>query len=352
MRGCLYKSTFKKNILYIGDSAKSSTSRHRADALRRIGCDVVLVDPSQVIAPRRRCQSYLDYRTGFRFLQVRLLRGLQADAKIASFKPDLIWVNGGELIGPRVLEWLLCKFKCQAILYNNDDPTGRRDWSRFSTLRSSLSLYSLCVFCRPETALEALALGAQRTIRVFMSYDNINHIPSSLPREFLAWRAISFVGTFIPGEKRDRFLLQLMNAGLPLSLSGNGWRKSPVWNLIRIIYQGPGISGQAYAHSLSSSVASLGFLSHQNRDLLTSRTFEIPACRGLLCAERTSEHQLLFEHGCEALFWNSAPECIRLCNILLDDIHENECIRAAGHRLVHHLGTSTEDVCCTILSSI
>jgi hypothetical protein len=32
-------------ILYIGLSAPASTSRHRADALKRLGHDVVIADP-------------------------------------------------------------------------------------------------------------------------------------------------------------------------------------------------------------------------------------------------------------------------------------------------------------------
>lgn len=352
MRDSLENSVFKKNILYLGDKKKSSTSRHRADALRRIGCDVFVVDPSDLIGPRRRYQSFLDNRTGFRFLQRKLLRTLQADQRIVSLKPQLIWVNGGELIGTRVLTWLLDTFKSQAVLYNNDDPTGWRDRCRFATLRSSLSLYRLCAFCRPETAIEALALGAQRTMRVMMSYDEFIHTSQLCDSRASHERLVSFVGTFISREGRDNLLMALNKAGLPLSIKGGRWQQSRSWSILKDFYHGPGVSGQAYAKSLTLPSISLGLLSHQNRDLLTQRSFEIPACYGLLCAERTSEHQLLYEDNYEAVFWDSADECISTCHNLLSAFKKNEIIRRRGYQHVQRIGAGNEDVCRQILRSI
>jgi hypothetical protein len=65
-------------ILYLGDLGESSTPRHRADALKRLVCNVVLVDPSKLIGSRSRWQVFIDYRTAYRLVQPRLLRALCA----------------------------------------------------------------------------------------------------------------------------------------------------------------------------------------------------------------------------------------------------------------------------------
>lgn len=341
-------------ILYLGSNSPASTSRHRADALRRLGCEVTVVDPEELVGLRRRWQSFIDYRTGYRFLQRRLLRDLKAKICSLNNSPDLIWVNGGELLGPGIAKWLRLSFHCKIILYQNDDPTGFRDGNRFLSLRTVLPFYDLCFFVRTETALEALAMGARRVLRVLMSYDEVLHVSRQLtsePNDQLQ-PVVSFIGTLIPGEPRDRFLDALIHAGVPVRLIGNQWQRSSLWPVLQTIYQGPGRTGMAYSEALGNAAVSLGFLSHQNRDLVTRRSFETTACGGLLCAERTSEHQLLYEDGWEAVFWDSVEECIFQCQNLLGDLkfRHKTCINAAQH--VRQIGVGNQDVCRQILASL
>jgi spore maturation protein CgeB len=340
---------FPFTILYLGSNSPASTSRHRADALRRLGCEVTVVDPEELIGLRRRWQAFIDYRTGYRFLQRRLLGALKTDGVIRGLSADLIWVDSGEIYGPRVLQWISSNFTCPIILYNIDDPVGPRDASRFQSLKASLSRYSLCVFVRKETALEALALGARRVLTVHRSFDETmhQHTAQQAPHP-----VVSFIGTLIPGEPRDQFLAALIQAGLPLRLIGNSWQRSSFWPLLQTIFDGPGRTGSAYSLALRDAAVSLGFLSHQNRDLVTTRSFETPACGGLLCAERTSEHQLFYEDGQEAVFWDSIEECISWCKKLLADPELRHQICMNGARQVCEIGAGNENICRQILASI
>ena len=342
-----------KSILYFGDNSTSSTSRHRADSLKRLGAELSVVNPLEILGPRHRWQVFFDYRTGYKLLQRRLLACLQNHDWIWSLKPDLIWIDSGELFGPLLLRAFAINFSCPIILYNIDDPLGRRDFRRFAMLRQALPFYSICVFIRHETSLEALALGAPRVLTVHRSFDEIHHAPVcqyALENSYKS--VISFVGTLIPGEARDIFLLRLLEAGLPLRLFGDRWVRSPVWPSLQSIYKGAGLSGVAYSEALADAAATLGFLSHQNRDLVTTRSFETTACGGLLCGERTSEHQLLYEDWDEAVFWESIDECILHCQTLLNYPYSRNKICINGTRRVRELGVGNEDICSQVLASL
>lgn len=341
-----------RSILYFGSNSPASTSRHRADSLRRLGCQVLEVGPEELIGLRRRWQSFFDYHTGFRWLQMRLLRALRNSSVAREVSPDLVWVDSGELYGPSLVKWLAERYLCPIILYNVDDPTGFRDVLRFQSLRASLPGYSLCVFVRQETALEALALGAQRVLTVHRSYDEIIHTPPKSTTKAPPELVVSFIGTFIPGERRDNFLLELLQAGLPLRLIGDRWQRSRHWSSLRKVCQGRGLSGAAYAQALGSAAVTLGLLSHGNRDLITTRSLEAPAAGALFCAERSSEHQLLYEQGQEALFWSTPAECIEQCRQLLEQPQRSLSIRKAGLQQVRRLGVGNEDICRQILATI
>ncbi|WP_413404230.1 MULTISPECIES: glycosyltransferase [unclassified Synechococcus] len=275
-------------------------------------------------------------------------------SRLADFKtsPDVIWVNSGEYFGSRILKWLRLEYRCKIVLYQNDDPTGFRDGNRFISLLNALPFYDLCVFVRAETTLEALSLGAKQVLRVFPSYDEICHNfdVNNLSQSHEAKLVVSFVGTLIPNEKRDKFLVNLIQAGLPLTLVGNKWSRSSLWPKLKRIYEGSALTGNDYSIALRNAAISLGFLSHGNRDLVTRRSFETPACGGLLCAERTSEHQLLYEDGREAVFWDSEDECILQCKKLLNDKLERDRICNIGNEHVRSMGAGNEDICLHILS--
>ncbi len=337
-------------ILYLGDDSAGSTSGHRVAALRRLGHEVIPVDPRSLFSSGSRVKQWLDYRTGYRLIQCKLLAALQCRILELSLCPTLIWVNSGELLGSEILAWLRLAFNCPLVLYCNDDPSGPRDWLRFASLRHALPLYDLCICCREVNELEWLALGASRVLRVWMSYDELIHyVNDSTCSPCLI---VSFAGTNIPNEHRDRFLLALLRCGVPLSLQGSNWQRSPVWSHLKPCYSDQALRDRAYASYLRKHALSLGLLSHGNRDLHTRRSAEVPAAGGVLLAERSSEHQLLFEEGVEAFFWDSTDECASVAKKALVNPATLGSVRKAGHELVGAAGMGNEDICQHVLAML
>ncbi|MES1992847.1 MAG: glycosyltransferase [Pseudomonadota bacterium] len=342
-------------ILYIGHGAPESTSRHRADALARLGHEVIVADPYAALAGplRGRLRGALHYRSGYRLLQGAACAWVDRLLRQHAAWPEMVWVNGGELIGAAAANKLR-QLGAPVVLYNNDDPTGKRDGRRFDSLQAALPAYDLCAVLREPNVGEFYAHGARSVHRVWMSYDEVLHRPFESSEEIpAAFRSeVAFIGTWIPGERRDEFMLSLVKRGVPLSIWGDAWQRSPNWPQIKHVWRGQSIYGRNYVAAVQGSKLALGLLSKGNRDLHTTRSAEIPYAGGLLCAQRTSEHLAMYKEGEEAVFWESADECAAVCSSLLADPTLRERIRASGKRRSEAGGFGNEAILSDIIQRL
>jgi spore maturation protein CgeB len=340
-------------ILYFGNTDESATSSHRANALERIGHHVITYDPYRKFKSHFKSKwlEFIHSRTGYIFLQPLINKWVKQITKLSIKKRvDAIWVDGGEYLGLNSLKSLK-QLDCPIILYNVDDPTGKRDGRKFATLRKNISKYNLCALMRDINISEYKAKGANDFIRVYRSYDEIQHRPyqniEDISPEFRS--DVAFIGTWMRHEKRDYFLLELLNKGLNITIWGDRWEKSPYWENLKSHYRGQSLSGRDYVSAIQGSKICIGLLSKGNRDLHTQRSLEIPFAGGLLCAERTVEHLYLYNEGKEAVFWSNSEECAAICKHLLLDSENRENIRLAGMKKVRELKVGNEDVCRNIL---
>jgi hypothetical protein len=313
------------SILYIGHC--DGTSLDRANALRRLGHRVEHIDLRQML-PRTLWIDRVIWKLGGHFLSPWILRALPK--VLNDHRYDLCYVDGGETVTPSIIR-LIRQHAARVVKYNIDDPLGRRDVARFTAYRQSVPFYDLCVVVRAENVAEATRLGAKDVMLVRRSSDELAHAPRRVsPDEAARWQSdVLFLGTWFP--ERGPFLADLVKRGVPLTIRGANWQKAPEWPILKPYFKGGQLQGDEYALALQCAKVSLGLLSKGNRDLHTTRSLEIPALGGLLCAERTTEHLQMYVEGEEALFWESADECATVCREVLGDDERRRRIAAAGH---------------------
>ena len=338
------------DILYLGPDY--GTSRHRADALRRLGHNVGIIDPWEFLPNSAFAKSLagkLVFELGAAplepYIRWRLI------PLLAGRRFDLIWSDQCNLIGPVTAD--LLRNHCRAaVTYAIDDPFGRRDKRTFSLYRQSVKHFDLVAVVRQPNVAEAKAMGAPSVLLVRMSADEVAHRPVVLSsREKDRWSSqVAFIGTWMP--ERGPFLARLIELGVPLTIRGNRWRKAKEWPVLKSAWRGPGIDGPDYVKAIQCAKVSLGLLSKGNRDLHTTRSAEIPFIGSVLCAERTGEHLEMYREDEEAVFWSTPEECAEKCFDLLGNLGRCEAIARAGRERCIRDGYLNENVVALILAAL
>lgn len=331
-------------ILYLG--AKSGTSLHRKTALARLGHQVRHIDPEAYL-PKDLLRAKFRYETGALLSELRVARDVLAQVGRETF--DLVWVDHGRCVGPALIKRL--RRNSGAVLnLNVDDPYGWRDRLSWLLYRKAVRHYDLVVVVRKQNVEEATALGSRNVMLVWRAADEVAHAPRTpTPEDRKRYGSeVAFIGTYFP--ERGPFLAELVSRGVPLTLYGDHWHWAREWPLLKPHWRGPSSrSDDEYALMVQCAKVVLGLVSKGNRDLHTTRSAEVPHLGGVLCAERTREHEALYQDRKEAYLWSDAVECAAACNALLDDDSLRDAIASAGRARCIANGTLNESVAEAIL---
>ncbi len=191
----------------------------------------------------------------------------------------------------------------------------------------------------------------RRLLLQYPSYDRDVHqpqIPTAEEASRFAADAV-FAGHYAPG--REKYLRPLARAGIKLAIWGSYWNRCRDPELQRHI-RGRHVAGRDYALALSCAKLGLGILSPLCPDRSTTRSLEIPACGAFLLAQRTEEHQALFEEDKEAVFFSTEEELVDKARYYLDHEEERRRIAAAGRARCLASGYSSADRVQEILEQI
>lgn len=264
---------------------------------------------------------------------------------------DVIWIDKGVFVSSKTLKTIK-QYSPKTIIigYSPDNMAERHNQSQH--FLDSLPYYDYYVTTKSFIIEELKKMGVKDVIFVNNAYEPSFHHPyniSSEDKERLGG-TIGFIGSW----ESDRFLSMkyLADHGVPVRVWGGGKWKEYVGKIPNLIVEGKGLFSEDYNRAISAFDISLCFLRKMNSDQQTTRTMEIPACKSLLMAERTKEHESLFKDGEEAVFFASNEELLQKCIYYISRPKELKSIAEKGHFRCVSSGYSNEDMIKRVLHQI
>lgn len=312
------------------------------ESLGELGHQVLRLDNSSIVNQYRRSPLRRIYRKVtkrlFQFDQVQ--HGNQMATKVEAFRPEIVIVLKGLYISPTDVGRLQ-HAGAWVVNVNHDDffSVNRNNWSPLQ--HQTIPAYDYIFTTREVNVSE---IRPQNTNVSFFEFAYFPRIHRPLPLDETddkQWRSdVVFIGTW---EEDRCAMLETLMAKVPAEYAIHGamWNKTKRTSPVRRALRSSGVFLDDMAKAIGGAKISLGFLRKQSRDDYTQRTFEIPACGGLLLAERTPRHLGFFREGIEAEFFEVTSIDELCCKVyaLLGDQHRRDSIREAGRQALlrqHH----------------
>jgi spore maturation protein CgeB len=304
-----------------------------AAALRELGHDVVCVnDRAQLDVYTKTLWARALRRVRGQLLELHRRRHIEHLTRaVSQASADLVIVLKGLLIGPDDVA-ALQRLGAWVVNINHDDFFSHNPHNWSTLQRRAISRYDFIFTTREVNVAEIAPLNPRVEFLAFAYHPAIHRPPEISAEERASWESdVAFIGTW--ERERCRLLEQLVRA-VPAryAIWGSQWQRVSRRSPLRPYLKHRAVMGDDMAKAIGAARVCLGFLRKQNRDDYTQRTFEIPACGGVLLAERTARHRSYYLEGVEAEFFDSADasELISKVQALLSDRPHTESIRAAG----------------------
>lgn len=254
------------------------------------------------------------------------------------FDPDLVIGVGGCLTAGAIRE-IRGKSRARLVMYTTDNPFNLTACREF--VRQSVPHWDIIATPRRATMGQLREHGARHVIYLPFGYDPNLHFPESPRNEAEAYRFRSDVA-FLGGCDNDRvpFLNPLAEAeDLNVAFYGGYYRQTAA-----LKRRNKGFAyGRDYRLALCGTSVALCLVRRANADGHVMRTFEVPACGAFLLAERTEEHEDLFEENREAVFFSGPDEMIDKIRFFVRSQDLRNRIAAAGHKRIVDGGNTYRD---------
>ena len=318
-------------ILCVGESWLGSDARAAFAALQRLGHSVHVLDESKYVTNGSQSTVGKGLR---RILRPVRVNQLQRDVlrSFDEFKPHCLFVFKGNWVLPKTLA--ACRARNVVAINYYPDVSFL---SHGPYIPRSLPLYDRVFNTKSYGVSDMKAqLPVKDVCFLAPGYDPELHRPVELTADERAVYGcdVVFIGTWSP--KKEALLAALCDQ-LPetdLKIWGCQWEKCAAGNLRESI-MGREVTGEEYTRAIAGSTICLGLLSEAGQgsssgDLITARTFQIPACGAFMLHERNDEVLGYFAEDREVAFFSNPEECAAKVRRYLGNAGERAQIAAAG----------------------
>lgn len=339
-------------ILSVGSfpEARNNTTCHRSDCLKEHASYFKEIDNT----PRMTYFWKIIYHLGIHGIRLNLpdTQNINQRLKeeIDKVQYDIVWIDKGNNILPSTLTYIKKRQpNCILVHYMIDD--FMNPYHKTKQILDTIPLYDYYIVNRKANIDELKQYGCKHPVCTYMSYEPKFHHPYAITADDVNRLGgdIGFIGTY--EKERAESIKFLADHQVKVRVWGGGWEKLKDYSPYLII-EGKGLYTEDFCKAIQCFKINLGFLRKKSRDYHTTRTFEIPGCGGFMLAERTDEHQALFEEGKEAAFFSSNEELLEKCRHYLAHDEERKAIAEAGHKKCETAGYSNEEGISRILKQI
>ena len=340
-------------ILSVGTfSGLSNTCLHRHWALERVAEKVDKINTS---APKLTLWYRITYHLFLYGLPIAIPESVHENKKIKEYIDkytyDLVWIDKGITIEAETLKYIKKKQpNCIIVSYSPDNMALRHNQSL--QYLNCIPYYDYLITNKSYILNDMKRLGAKNICFVNNSYEAKFHYPRTLSKDDYDRLGgdVGFVGMW--EKERCDSILYLANHGIKVRIFGNKqWQKYKNYSP-NLQIEDHGLHSEDYSKSLKAFKISLCFLRKMNFDQQTTRSVEIPACGRFMMAERTKEHQAMFEENKEAIFFSSNEELLEKCKYYLEHEKERKKIAEAGLKRCQTSDYSNEGMIKNVLNSI
>jgi spore maturation protein CgeB len=257
-------------------------------------------------------------------------------------RPELMFVLKGLWVKVETLR-VAAQIGCKVVLINHDDFFSRNRFNWSLLQRAALKEYAKIYSTRRVNVEELKALGLAAEFFPFAYHPKIHFPPTDLNGSRGSLGPALFVGTY--ERERANLLEEVAAEGVKLAVYGEQWNKLRARSPLRKFITDGFLSGENLRRAIFGASCCLGFLRKENRDEYTQRSIEIPACGGVLLAERTQEHLRMFKEGVDADFFDadSPIELADKIQLLTREKERAFSIRRSGMAAVARLKYTYDD---------
>lgn len=310
---------FKTKILLMGSFLPEGLELSYEKAFRELSCEV------------RRFE--LNFVSRFLIPYYEYIMNKKIFDSLNTFNPDLILVMKGHSLWPRTIRKIKeLKRGSLIFCFNSDNPFNLVYFGASNrNILKSIPYYD-CYFIWARSLVSKLKnTGINKVDYLPFGFDPDLHYPiNPVSREkTLYYNDLVFIGNW--DKEREGWLKHLKDFDLGI-WGGDYWRWRCRDKDLRRLWRKKAIYGEEMSKVLNSSKISLNILRLQNKGSINMRTFELPACKVFVLAERSLEAKEFFQEDKEAVYFSTPEELRDKAKYYLRHEEERNKIAQAGYR--------------------